>query len=292
MIYQHPLAYLLGLQGTALLRAFNGDYDREFTHARIAEIRALLDDPDPRLEAAAAARPITAAEGYDAWAPSYDEPNDLIEIEEPVVHGILDGLPVGRALDAACGTGRHAAYLDSLGHQVLGVDVSANMLALARAKVPGADFRHGDICQLPVPDQDVDLVVCALALTHVPDLAAAFAEFSRVLRPGGHLVIADSRMDYRIVFRLPDGQYGYLPHYRRMTSEYLTTALALGLHVRYCEELRHPWQDPSQVPTPRRDSPGLPPNIWALRDWCPAAFRAACNGSPLLIFWHFQRASQ
>lgn len=292
MIYQHPLAYLLGLQGTALLRAFNGDYDREFTHARIAEIRALLDDPDARLEAATAARLITAAEGYDAWACSYDEPNDLIDIEEPVVRGIVDGLPVGRALDAACGTGRHAAYLHSLGHEVLGVDVSANMLALARAKVPESDFRQGHVCQLPVPDQDIDLVVCALALTHVPDLAAAFAEFSRVLRPGGHLVIADSRMDYRIVTQLPDGQYGYLPHYKRMTSEYLTTALALGLQVRHCEELRHPWQDPSEAPPPRRDSPGLPPNIWTLQEWCPAADRAAYNGNPLLIFWHFQRASQ
>jgi hypothetical protein len=43
VIYQHPLAYLLGLQGVALLRAYNGEYDREFTEARIAEIRAMLD---------------------------------------------------------------------------------------------------------------------------------------------------------------------------------------------------------------------------------------------------------
>jgi ubiquinone/menaquinone biosynthesis C-methylase UbiE len=292
VIYQHPLAYLLGLQGTALLRAFNGGYDREFTQARIAEIRALLDDPDVRLDGAVAARPITAAEGYDAWACSYDEPNDLIDIEEPVVRGILDALPVGRALDAACGTGRHAAYLDSLGHEVLGVDISANMLAVARAKVPEGDFRQGDVCQLPVPDQDVDLVVCALALTHVPDLAAAFTEFNRVLRPGGHLVIADSRMDYRMVTQLPDGEYGYMPHYKRMTSEYLTTALALGLQVRHCEELRHPWQDPSEAPPPRRDSPGLPPDIWTLQKWCPAADRAAYNGNPTLIFWDFQRAGQ
>jgi ubiquinone/menaquinone biosynthesis C-methylase UbiE len=290
VIYQHPLAYLLGLQGMALMRAFNGDYDRDFTQARIAETRALLDDADSRLEGAIAARPITAAEGYDAWASSYDDPNDLIDIEEPVVRRILDRLPVGRALDAACGTGRHAAYLAGLGHEVLGVDVSANMLALARAKVPDGDFRQGDVCQLPVPDQDVDLVVCALALTHVADLAAAFADFARVLRPGGHLVIADSRMDYRIVTELPDGRYGYLPHYKRMTSEYLTTALALGLDVRHCEELRHPWREPSEAPDPRRESPGLPPNIWTLREWCPSAHRAACNGSPLLIFWHFQRA--
>jgi hypothetical protein len=36
----------------------------------------------------------------------------------------------------------------------------------------------------------------------------------------------------------------------------------------------------------------LPPNIWTLQGWCPAADRAAYNGNPMLIFWHFQRASQ
>ena len=43
MIYQHPLAYLLGLEGIALLRAFSGAYDRDFTIARLREIRELLD---------------------------------------------------------------------------------------------------------------------------------------------------------------------------------------------------------------------------------------------------------
>ena len=65
MIYQHPLAYLLGLEGVALLRAFNGEYDRDFTEARLAEIRALLDSAD-QLGDGVATRPVTTAEGYDA----------------------------------------------------------------------------------------------------------------------------------------------------------------------------------------------------------------------------------
>jgi hypothetical protein len=43
VIYQHPLAYLLGLVGIALLRAFSGAYDRNFTLARFREIQSLLD---------------------------------------------------------------------------------------------------------------------------------------------------------------------------------------------------------------------------------------------------------
>jgi len=54
------------------------------------------------------ARPITTREGYDRWAPFYDEPgNMLLEIEQPIGREILDDLPVGVALDVACGTGRH-----------------------------------------------------------------------------------------------------------------------------------------------------------------------------------------
>jgi len=287
VIYQQPLAYLLGLEGVALLRAFNGEYDREFTRARIAEVRALLDAADV-LGEGAETPPVSVADGYDAWAAHYDEPNDLIDLEQPVVRRLLDGLPAGTALDAACGTGRHAAYLASLGHQVIGVDASPQMLAVARAKVPAADFREGDLHRLPVPDNQVDLVVCTLALAHVPDVAPVLAEFARVLRPGGHLVIADSRMDYRVVVRLTDGRHGYLPHYNRVTSEYLTAALPLGLQVRHCEELRSPVRDPATVPAAERGLPDHPSDIWTLRAWCPAAWAAALSGSPLLIFWLFQ----
>jgi hypothetical protein len=47
VIYQHPLAYLLGIEGAALMHAFNGDYDRDFTQARLAEVRAMLDAAGP-----------------------------------------------------------------------------------------------------------------------------------------------------------------------------------------------------------------------------------------------------
>jgi len=287
VIYQHPLAFLLGLEGIALMRAFNGDYDEKFTRARIAEIRMLLDCAGQFGEGAETA-PVTTVEGYAAWSGDYDEPNDLIELEQPVMRRILDGLPAGTALDAACGTGRHAAYLSSLGHAVVGVDTCPQMLEVARAKVGGAGFCEGELQQLPVAGQSVDLVVCALALTHMPDLGPVLAEFARVLRPGGHLVISDSRMKYRIVQALPGGGYGYLPHYNRFTSEYLVAALPLGFQVRHCEELRAGWSDPDDARPPVRIQPAHPSDIWTLQDWCPVATQAARNGDPVLIFWHFQ----
>jgi ubiquinone/menaquinone biosynthesis C-methylase UbiE len=286
VIYQHPLAYVLGLEGAALMRAFNGEYGREFTLARIAEIRALLEAAD-KIGDAVDTPPITTAEGYRTWAADYDEPNTLIDFEEPFTRKFLADLPAGSALDAACGTGRYAAHLVSLGHAVIGVDSSAEMLAVAKAKVPGAEFHVGDLRQLPVLDDAVDLVVCALALTHQRELGPVLAEFVRVLRPGGHVVIADSRNDWPVVQALPDGRFGYLPHRNHRTSDYLAAALPLGLQVRRCEEPPLPDQmaDPAATPP---DEVEHPSDIWSLQRWCPEAANAVSKGKPGAIIWDFQ----
>src|SRR2546421_12110271 len=162
MIYQHPLAYLLGLEGLALLRAFSGEYDRDFTLARLREIRALLDSVE-ELSDGVVARPITTREGYARWAAFYDEPgNQLLDLEQPLVREILDSLPLGVALDAACGTRRHAAYLASLGHRAIGIDTSPEMLTVAREKVPDGEFHEADLHDMPLAADSVDLVVCAI----------------------------------------------------------------------------------------------------------------------------------
>lgn len=299
-VYQHPLAYLLGLEGIALLRAFAGEYDRDFTMARLGEVRALLDSAE-ELGDGVEARPITTSEGYDRWAPFYDEPgNQLLDIEEPIVREILDSLPVGVALDAACGTGRHTAYLAALGHQVIGLDTSPEMLARAREKVPKGDFYEADLHDVPLPDESVDLVICAIALSHVADLGQALAELVRVLRPNGHLVISDSRgligdIGLPLVRVGPEGEVGYMPTYARLASDYLAAALPLGLQVRRCEEPRTPSPllaedgvtlgDGVRLPDP---VPGKPPCIWSLHALAVDATNAAWRGKPAAIIWHFQ----
>ncbi len=300
VIYQHPLAYLLGLEGVALLRAFSGVYDRDFTYARLHEIQALLDSAE-ELGDGVEARAITTREGYARWAPSYDEPgNELLEIEQPVVREILASLPVGVALDAACGTGRHAAYLASLGHSVIGVDTSPEMLALAREKVPEGEFHEADLLDVPFADDSVDVVVCAIALSHVADLGQALAELVRVLRPNGHLVISDSRgligdIGVPLLRVGPEGEFGYMPIYARLASDYLAAALPLGLRLRQCKEPRRPSPMVGDDGTDLYDGvrppdhvPGEPPNIWSLHALATAATNAAWQGKPAAIIWHFQ----
>jgi SAM-dependent methyltransferase len=295
MIYQHPLAYLLGLEGVALLRAFGGDHDRAFAEARIAEIRRLLDSAELGGEGVTARRVDTVA-GYRVWSRTYDEPgNGLFPAEETLVHEILDGLPVGVALDAACGTGRHAEHLAGRGHRVIGVDSSPDMLQQARARVPAAEFRQGHLHSLPLPDDHADVIVCALALVHLEELGPAFGEFARVLRPGGHLVITDVHQELVALGSVPrvrsaGGEPGFLPAYRHRAADYLAAALPLGLQVRRCEEPgRGTGEATGTVPEtidpgPWDDWP------WSLLGIVPAAAAAAWRDTPALLVWHFQLA--
>ncbi|MGH8876891.1 MAG: class I SAM-dependent methyltransferase [Stackebrandtia sp.] len=302
MIYQHPLGYLLGLEGFALLRAFGGEHDREFTMAGLARIRALLDSIE-ELGDGTNAEAVATSLGYDDWAGFYDQPgNMLIDLEEPIVHDILDGLKPGTALDAACGTGRHAAYLARLGHDVIGVDSSPGMLDKARAKVPNGQFHESDVHRLPAADEQIDVLVCALALNHVTDLVPVFAEFDRVLKPGGHLVISDHRnlhgaFGWPLVTADPDGRHRYIPQSTHRTSDYLTAALPLGLRVLRCEEPRRPTPFVNGQGGPHgSDDPAMPfdpeapPNIWALHAWNPEAVNAAYRDTPAAIVWQFQKA--
>ena len=109
--YQHPLAYLLGLEGLALLRGWAGDFDEAFTRSRLCEVRQLLDDPMLSAHPGVTAARGTTIDGYQQWSASYDEPNGLFDVDEPFVYGIVDRLPAGVALDAACGTGRFSEGL-------------------------------------------------------------------------------------------------------------------------------------------------------------------------------------
>jgi SAM-dependent methyltransferase len=294
MVYQHPLAYLLGIEGVALLRAFAGDYDREFCEARIEEIRRLLDATELSEEGVTVA-PVGTVEGYRAWSATYDEPgNGLFPFEEPFLHEILASLPTGIALDAACGTGRHAQYLSALGHQVIGVDSSPDMLERARSRVPRAQFHQGDLTELPVPDDHCDIVVCALALTHLDNLNPVFAEFARVLRPGGHLVVTDIHQERVALGSVPrmrttDGRPGLMLAPRHRASDYLNAALPVGLQVRRCEEPRQSGGDHRAAMAQSIETGPWDEWPWSMLPIIPAAAGAAWNGTPALIMWHFQR---
>ena len=112
--------------------------------------------------------------------------------DRPAVLAAL-GLVRGRqVLDAACGPGLYLRELLERGAEVTAFDASPVMVSLARARtagrVPVDQAALGE--PLPYPDGAFDLVVCALAIHYASDRTAAFAEFCRVLRPGGAAVVS------------------------------------------------------------------------------------------------------
>src|SRR5579859_5838240 len=149
MIYQDPQAYLLGLEGIALLDAWAGDHDRAFTQARLAEIRRLLDDEQLR-ERGVLVEQVSTTTVYEQVSAGYDADagGGLFATDEPVVAEYLAGREPGVALDAACGTGRFAEFLAGRGHRVIGVDSSPDMLAYARRRVADGEFLLGELDRL------------------------------------------------------------------------------------------------------------------------------------------------
>ena len=294
MIYQHPLAYVLGLEGLALLRAWAGDFDKEFVDRRLAEVRRLIAAEALADHTGVLVDRGDTRTGYRQWAATYDEPrNSLFDADEPVMHEIIDAFPPGRALDAACGTGRYAGYLAGRGHRVTGIDASPDMLGRARTRVPAGEFLVGDLHRLPLRDSSVDIVVSGLALSHVPGLAPVMAEFARVLRPGGHLVISDAH--HEIVLRGsvphalgPNNEPGLVASYRHTTGDFLRAALPAGLQVRRCEEPQRSGDDVPPPPPAELTVSDWDDWPWSLLELVPEAARAAW-AVPSVVIWHFQR---
>jgi SAM-dependent methyltransferase len=231
---------MLGVEGLAMLRLLYADAaDRRA--ARVADVRDVLAriDHDAAL-AESLGSEYGVEDGYAQWSQTYDRPLRLFAIEGPPVQRLLDGLAPGEVLDAACGTGRYAAYLAARGHAVTGVDQSTDMLELARQKVPGGRFLPGDLTALPLDDASVDAAVCALALVHVADVRPAIAELARVVRPGGRIVISDVHpvlvmLGWQAQFPTTDGR-GFLRLHPHLVSDYVAGALAAGLAVAAMEE--------------------------------------------------------
>ena len=143
----------------------------------------------------------TISSMFDSIAPVYDRLNHLLSFgidrswRRRLVRAVssfcaLRGGEV-KVLDMACGTGDVSIALKRKGLDVVGADISENMLALARKKAPGIDFRYGDASELPFADRSFDAVTIAFGIRNFDKRAQCIRELHRVLKDGGMLAIAE-----------------------------------------------------------------------------------------------------
>jgi demethylmenaquinone methyltransferase / 2-methoxy-6-polyprenyl-1,4-benzoquinol methylase len=141
---------------------------------------------------------------FAAVAPRYDLINDLQSfglhrLWKRRLIRLADVKRGERALDVCCGTGDVAFALARAGAEVTGFDFSEPMLAVARRRartIPNSEFRipnfqQGDALQLPFPDASFDLITISYGLRNLADFERGLRELTRVLRPGGRLLVLD-----------------------------------------------------------------------------------------------------
>ena len=175
--------------------------------AELARVLAAQLDPDDpvmardreRLAQVRAAR-ATAAQGYfRAHAAEWDRIRRLHAADAAVeaeIQAVLADRPFRSLLDLGTGTGRMLELLGPELERGLGIDLSLDMLALARARLDRAGLRQcsvrqGDIYDLALPRDSFDVVIVHQVLHYLDDGAHAIREAARVLRPQGRLLVID-----------------------------------------------------------------------------------------------------
>ncbi|MFI9174113.1 class I SAM-dependent DNA methyltransferase [Streptomyces lincolnensis] len=195
----------------------------------------------------------TARSSYDAIADAYSErhPDGLgaRPLEEALLTAFADLVRAGGTApvaDLGSGPGHVTARLDALGLPVFGVDLSPRMVELARRAHPGLRFHVGSMTSLDLPDATLGGITALYSVIHLPDeeLPGVFAEFHRVLVPGGHVLLVFQSGDEEDRVHLAErfGQHISLDYYWRTPETVAAHLEKAGLTVR-ARMLREPYEE-------------------------------------------------
>ncbi len=180
-------------------------------------------------------RTLPSLAAYDLWAASYPPQahNVLMQVEQQAMVNLMPSLAWQVVLDLACGTGRYGLLAQEQGaRRVIGVDNSPAMLAANALRQRALATSEA----IPLANESVDVVLCGLALGHLPRLQRSLDEIARVLKPDGVALISDVhpfialRGEQRS-FRAPGGRAYAVEHYPHLYADYQRAGAQAGLLI-------------------------------------------------------------
>lgn len=178
---------------------------------------------------------VDVREGYGEWVRTYEQ-----TVQDEMDLRLLDRLPAvdwsaaRRVLDLACGTGRIGAWLRARSAATIdGVDLTPEMLEVARSKRVYRILRLADVTSTGLPAEAYDVCVQSLAAEHLPDLRPLYAEAARVTRRGGDFVLVGFHPQFLMAgmpthFDRAPGQPVTIRTYVHLLSDHAKAAHAAG----------------------------------------------------------------
>ena len=184
-------------------------------------------------------RTVDVRTGYAQWVPTYEQ-----TVEDAMDIALLEVLatpPWGDlpcAADLGCGTGRTGAWLHQKGVAIIdGVDLTPEMLDVARAKKVYRRLAEADVAATGLEDTAYDLVTVCLVDEHVRELGSLYEEAWRLAKPGGYLVLVGYHPHFIMAAGMPthfdsdSGEPVAIETYVHLLSEHALAALAAGWHL-------------------------------------------------------------
>lgn len=195
-----------------------------------------------------------ALEAYEILAEAYASVVDTkphnAYYERPATLSLLPEVKGKRVLDAACGPGVYSEWLLARGAEVVAVDASPKMIELARRRVgSAADIRQADLSKplTFLSNESFDIVLSSLTLHYIENWGSTFAEFYRVLRPGGCFVLSVGHPFFDYTYFKSEKYFEtelvgsewkgfdrvkvYMPTYRRSLEETLNPLIDAGFCI-------------------------------------------------------------
>lgn len=186
--------------------------------------------------------------GYESWAARYDQgENTTRNMDARALIAAALPLSGARVIEAGCGTGKNTEFIAAHASDVLALDFSPAMLAVARGKIASAHVRfaeHDITLPWPAPDGSADVVISNLVLEHIAGIAPVLQQMRRVLAPGGTAYLAELH-PYR---QLGGSQAKFetdagiqrVEAFAHSISEYINTAIAAGFAITRLQEHADP----------------------------------------------------